>query len=407
MNLLKLEDSLYLNDLKEIHEEVDRYIEVDGFKRLKEAINNRESFMDNIDVIRFRNSLGSFIRPAIEDISDKDEKIVIIDGFGGLQNTYKNRVLLKNYPLEIVESIIIANYLAKSNSSIICIREDFDYEINILRSIIEILEEKNMLGRKILSSNYNLRLEILPVSGDVLDEEIGSLMSYIEGERGCPKLTGQNIMKLGNKESLVLDLETALDFKYLEKSTNKLSLSVVGDVRESGLYYVDYGSNLREVLEKFIDESILKGVYLGGPLGRALNKDELGFKLDYEGFNNLGFKSSPGELVVLSNDRNILDINKNFIDYLVRKTCGKCTPCREGTKRLEEIYRKILSETGEVLDLIRLKDLSETMTYASFCSFGELGGNIFLNSLRSFPNDFREFVNFDVDEIFKEDENEA
>lgn len=399
MNSIKILDESNLSELDVL---VDKYLEEEGFKLLEEAIKDRENFLSKIEDIKYRDDLSRYVNADILSLCSSDESgIIFIDGYGGGQNLSKNRDILRNHSMDIIEASLILSVLSKAKKVFLGILHDCRLEVESYDRIIKVLKEKNVF------KNAGVELEVFPLSRDIIDGEKTSVFEYTQGRRGCPTMDEESILLEGidGKPTLMVDLETVLDFKVSE-NRNSMLISIVGDVNKAGLKRVAYGTTFRDIVKDDTNMNILKGIYLGGPLGLPLSEEEMDLTYDLESFEKLGFNFVPREITVLSNDRNILDLNKRFAQYFVEKSCGKCTPCREGTTRILEVYEKILDRRADAEDLERLEELSETLRCASYCKFGEMASNLYLEGFKRFVNDYREYVQIDMSSLSGDDKDE-
>ena len=338
-------------------------------------------------------------------------KYIVCNADEGEPGTFKDRLILENDPHKIVEAMVIAGYAVGAEYGYIYIRGEYNLSIKRIKQAIEMAKEQNYLGKNILGTKFSFNLVIREGAGAYICGDETALMESIEGKRGEPRLKPpypptsglwnkptviNNVETLANIPSIILKGADWYNKIGLAESTGTKVLTLLGDIKNQGAVEVPLGTNLKDILYDIgggIKEGKkLKMVQLGGPSGSYLSPDMIDISLDYKVLSQAGLTLGSGVVLVLCEDRCVIDIVRNIARFFQHESCGKCTPCREGTAIIYQILTKIALGKGENNDLETLKLLGEIMKDASFCGLGQTAPNSLLNTLQLFPEEYREHI---------------
>jgi len=333
------------------------------------------------------------------------QKYVICNADEGEPGTFKDRYLLEENPLKVLEGIIIAAYAVGADEGYIYIRGEYSRPIRIFSSIINKAREKGILGQNIFGSGYNFELHLARGAGAYVCGDETSLINSIEGKRGRSRIKPPYPVTKGlfDKPTVVNNVETLVSVveiinqgadNYLtlgtEKSRGTKLVCLSGDIRNPGVYEVEFGRfTLREIIEGFgggvRDGQDLKFVVPGGLSTRILLQDELDIPYTYEDIRAAGSSLGSGAVIVVGDKHDLLDLMLNVSRFFMDETCGTCFPCREGNLQVNHILQYNNGITAEKKELIR--DIGETIRLTARCGLGQTS-LCFINSvLDKFENE--------------------
>ena len=341
----------------------------------------------------------------------KKPKYIICNADEGEPGTFKDRLLLENDPYKIVEAMVIAGYAIGAEYGYIYIRGEYNLSIDRMRQAINKARKRNYLGKNILGTKFSFDIEIREGAGAYICGDETALMESIEGKRGIPRskppypptsgLWGKptvinNVETLANISSIILKGADWYNKIGFAESTGTKVFTLLGDVKNQGAVEVPLGTNLKDIIYNIgggiKEDKKLKMVQLGGPSGSCLTATMIDISLDYKVLSQAGLTLGSGVILVLCVDRSIIDIVKNIARFFQHESCGKCTPCREGTRHIYEILDRISLGKGKTEDIEILKLLGENMKDTSFCPLGQSAPNLLLDSLRLFPEEYNNFL---------------
>ncbi len=335
------------------------------------------------------------------------EKYIICNADEGEPGTFKDRVLLDEYPELVFEGMVIAAYAVGANKGFLYLRGEYKSFLPQLEKKLKEMRTENYLGKNILNKeNFDFDIEIRLGSGSYVCGEETALIESLEGYRGearnkppFPANVGYNghPTVLNNVETFatvphIIDKGSKW-FKSIgtEKSSGTKLLSISGDCKKPGVYEVPFGITIKKILE-MVNAIDTKAVQVGGASGHCVSKKDFGRQISYEDLN------TGGSIIVFNNKRNMLDIAENFLEFFKEESCGQCTPCREGIPVLLEGVRMLRKGecTHEYLD--DLLSLSETMKLASKCGLGQSSPNAFVDIIKTFKDEYVLNENNDIKE---------
>lgn len=314
-------------------------------------------------------------------------------------------------PHLVLEGIIIGGYAVGAQEGIIYIRAEYPQAIDMLLKGIEDLKKHGILGNNIFGTNFSFNIELKYGAGAFVCGEETALIQSMEGKRGEPKAKPPYPVELGfrGKPTVVNNVETLANITRIfqngvewyrkigtYKSPGTKIFALVGKIEKVGLVEVPLGTKLEDIIYKIgggiKNGKKFKAVQTGGPSGGCLSDEDLNISVEYDELVKRGAMMGSGGLIVLDEDDCMVEMAKFYIGFSVGESCGKCTPCRIGTKRLYELLDKILSRNGEMKDLNLLEELSITVRRASLCGLGKSAPNPVLSTLKKFKNEYLEKI---------------
>ncbi len=336
-------------------------------------------------------------------------KYLICNADEGDPGAFMNRSLMEGDPFALLEGMIIAAYAIQAHQAYVYIRAEYPLAIERLRIAMAQLDKYGLLGENILGSGYHLRIQLKEGAGAFVCGEETALIASIEGQRGMPRsrppypassgLNGQptninNVETLATVPNILREGGKWFAGFGSEKSKGTKTFALVGKVRRTGLIEVPMGTTLREIIFDIGGGSrkAFKAVQTGGPSGGCLSNEFLDLPVDYESLTGAGSIMGSGGLIVMDEDTCMVDVAQYFLRFTSVESCGKCTPCRIGTKRMVEILEKITSGHAEMSDIQTLEDISRTVKDGSLCGLGQTAPNPVLTTLKYFRNEYEEHV---------------
>ena len=332
---------------------------------------------------------------------------VVCNGDEGDPGAFMDRSVMEGDPHKLLEGMAIAAFAIGADEGCIYVRAEYPLAIKRLRKAIADAEEKHYLGKNILGTDFSFTLHIKEGAGAFVCGEESALLASIEGERGMPRpkppfpankgLFGRPTL-INNVETLanipVIMLKGAKWFSSMGTETSKgtKTFALTGEVNNTGLIEVPMGTTLREIVfdigggirggKKF------KAVQIGGPSGGCLTEEHLDLPMDYESLTKAGAMVGSGGLVVMNEDTCIVEVARFFMNFTQNESCGKCVPCREGTKNMLKILRKIVNGQGTMEDLDKLEELAKAVKDGSLCGLGKTAPNPVLSTLKYFRDEY-------------------
>lgn len=321
------------------------------------------------------------------------DKMVICNADEGEPGTFKDRLLLEKYAYQLLEGMTIAGYAIGSSKGIIYLRAEYPYLIPAIMKARQDLLDKKLIGPYILGSNFSFDVEVRPGAGAYVCGEETSLIESLEGKRGEPRNKPPFPVNSGylSRPTIVNNVETFVNVPHIilngsdwyqelgiGETTGTKLFSVSGDVENPGVYEVQMGSTIGELLE-LAGASDVQAVQVGGASGTTITADELDRRLSFDDL------PPGGSVIVFNGTRDMMDVLENFLEFFVHESCGQCTPCREGNVRLLDTTRCI--RNGEITSMEELKDffmLAEIMKLGSKCGLGQTSPNCFVDIVTKF-----------------------
>jgi NADH-quinone oxidoreductase subunit F len=339
--------------------------------------------------------------------SKKGKKYLVCNGDEGDPGAFMNRVTMESDPFRLIEGMTIAAYAIGSHDGILYTRAEYPLAIETMEKAIRVAEEHNLLGKEILGiPGFDFTIRVVKGSGAFVCGEETALMNSVMGKRGNPTFrppypaergidghpTNINNVSTLSLVSNIMSM-TAEEFASIgsEKSKGTVLLCLTGKIRRTGVVEVPMGTPLREVIFDIGGGTIegkFKAVQAGGPAGGCISEKEIDIPIDYESFNSVGAIIGSGGLVAVNEHTCVVDFAKFFMTFTKSESCGKCTPCREGTTRLYEILERITKGMGTKKDIELLRLLSSYIKENSLCGLGQAAPNPILSTINKFPDEY-------------------
>ena len=332
---------------------------------------------------------------------------VVCNGDEGDPGAFMDRSVMEGDPHKLLEGMAIAGYAIGADEAYIYVRAEYPLAIHRLRVAIKEAEERGYLGKNIMGSDFNFEIHIKEGAGAFVCGEETALMASIEGERGMPRpkppfpankgLFGRptlinNVETLANVAPIILKGADWFSSMGTEKSKGTKTFALTGEVNNTGLIEVPMGTTLREIVfdigggirggKKF------KAVQIGGPSGGCLTEEHLDLPMDYDNLIAAGAMVGSGGLVVMNEDTCIVEVARFFMNFTQNESCGKCVPCREGTKNMLKILERIVKGKGEMKDIETLQELATAVKDGSLCGLGKTAPNPVLSTLKYFKDEY-------------------
>lgn len=339
------------------------------------------------------------------------QKYVVCNADEGDPGAFMDRSILEGNPHSVLEAMAICGYAIGSDTGYIYIRAEYPLAIKRLKIAISQAEDAGLLGNNILGSNFNFKIEIKYGAGAFVCGEETALINSIEGKRGEPRMKTYIPSKRGlwNSPTCLNNVETFANIpaiinngaswfrKYgTEDSPGTKVFALGGKINNTGLVEVPMGTTLREIIYE-IGGGIpngrkFKAVQTGGPSGGCITSNNLDTPIDFKSLSSIGSMMGSGGMLVLDDSDCMVDICKFFLEFTVDESCGKCTPCRIGNKRLLELLTKITDGKATLKDLDNLKELATTIKNTSLCGLGKCAPNPILSTLNNFYDEYLSHV---------------
>ncbi|MGO8748840.1 MAG: NAD(P)H-dependent oxidoreductase subunit E [Thermoguttaceae bacterium] len=394
--------------------DLDEYLRHEGFQALRIAITQRtpERIIEEMKASGLRGRGGAGFPTGIKwekvRAAKGREKFVVCNGDEGDPGAFMDRMLLESFPYRVIEGLAVAARAVGAAEGIFYIRAEYPLAVERIREALKRCEERGYLGDSVMGSDFRLHLSVKEGAGAFVCGEETALLASIEGRRGMPRLRPPYPAESGlwQKPTLVNNVETlalvswifrhgAGEFAALgtAKSKGTKVFALAGNVRRGGLIEVPMGITLREIVEEIgggvVEGRRFKAVQVGGPSGGCVPADLADTPVDYEALVQAGAIMGSGGLVVLDDSDCMVDIARYFLRFTQDQSCGKCTFCRIGTRRMLDILDRIATGTGKTGDLEDLEDLAVTVGSASICGLGKTAPNPVLSTLRYFRDEYR------------------
>jgi len=399
-------------------ENINDYIALDGYQALAKSLTKmtREEVIDVVDKSGIRGRGGAGVstgfkwRQAYK--SAGDEKYIICNADEGDPGAFMDRSVLEGDPHSVLEAMAIGGYAIGASVGIIYIRAEYPLAVARLRIAIAQAEELGLLGDNILGTGFNFNISLSLGAGAFVCGEETSLINSVQGQRGEPRVKPPFPAQKGlwMKPSNVNNVETFANIAQIilkgadwfrsvgtEKSPGTKVFALAGKINNVGLVEVPMGITLREIIYKIgggiVGGKAFKAVQTGGPSGGCIPASMLDLEIDYDTLQAVGSMMGSGGMIVMDEDDCMVNIAKYYLDFTVEESCGKCTPCRVGNRRLLEILEKITSGKGEESDLDQLKELGSVIQDCSLCALGQTAPNPVVSTLKYFRDEYDAHVN--------------
>ena len=339
------------------------------------------------------------------------KRYVVCNGDEGDPGAFMDRSIMEGDPHKMIEGMMIAAYAVGADEGYIYVRAEYPLAISRLKLAIKQAEERGLLGDNILGTSFSFRLHINRGAGAFVCGEGSALTASIEGNRGMPRVKPPRTVEQGlfGKPTVLNNVETYANVPMIickgadwyksigpENSPGTKAFALTGSVKNTGLIEVPMGTTLREVIFDIgggiKNDAAFKAVQIGGPSGGCLITKDLEVSLDFDSLKKMGAMIGSGGLVVMDENTCMVEVARFFMNFTQNESCGKCVPCREGTKRMLEILERIVAGNGEPEDLDMLWDLSKTITETALCGLGKSAAQPVMSTLKVFRDEYLEHV---------------
>jgi NADH-quinone oxidoreductase subunit F len=418
MDFFKRQKKILLRNCGEIDpQRIEEYIARDGYQALAKVLqaNKPEETIETLHTSGLRGRGGAgfptwrkwkFTREAPGDV-----KYVVCNADEGDPGAFMDRSILEGDPHSVIEGMAVAGHTVGAQRGFIYVRAEYPLAIERLEIAIEQARKRGLLGKNILGLGFDFDVEIRKGSGAFVCGEETALLTSIEGNRGEPRprppfpavqgLWGKptvlnNVETYANVPAIIINGGQWFASQGTERSKGTKVFALAGTIANSGLVEVPVGTPLGDLIYD-IGGGIpggkeFKAAQLGGPSGGCIPKHHLNVPLDYESLSELGAIMGSGGLIVMNEDSCMVDVARYFMEFVQEESCGKCVPCRVGTKRMLEILNRICDGRGEEADIERLIELGEMVKDASLCGLGQTASNPVLSTIRHFGQEYVEHI---------------
>ena len=397
--------------------DIDEYMAHEGFAALEKAVTTmpRQAVIDTILQSGLRGRGGGGFptgrKWSLVAATDKTEKYVICNGDEGDPGAFMDRILLESYPLRVIEGMIIAGYAVGARKGIFYIRAEYPQAVIRTRKAIELCREKGLLGEKLFGSDFSFDVTIFEGAGAFVCGEETALIASIEGQRGFPRQRPPYpaVEGLFGCPTLINNVETLSQISYIirhgaeayrtigtEKSPGTKVFALAGKVCHGGLIEVPMGTTLNQIIED-IGGGVeggekLKAVQTGGPSGGCIPAELCDAPVDFDALTRMGAIMGSGGMVVLSESSCMVDVARYFLSFTCQESCGKCTFCRVGIRRMLDILDRLCTGKGTMEDIDKLEELAISIKQMALCGLGKTAPNPVLSTLKYFRKEYEEHV---------------
>ncbi len=394
-------------------ENIEEYIAMDGYQALGKVLTKMtpQEVIDEIKASGLRGRGGAGFPTGMKwqfaAGSQADQKYVCCNADEGDPGAFMDRSVLEGDPHAVIEAMAIAAYAIGANQGYIYIRAEYPIAVERLRIAIAQAKEYGLLGENIMGTGFSFDLDLRLGAGAFVCGEETALMNSIEGMRGEPRPRPPfpAVKGLFGKPTLLNNVETYANITQIinngaewfasmgtEKSKGTKVFALGGKINNTGLVEVPMGTTLREIIEEIgggiPNGKKFKAAQTGGPSGGCIPAHLIDTPIDYDSLMSIGSMMGSGGLIVMDEDNCMVDIAKFFLEFTVDESCGKCAPCRIGTKRLLEILDKITKGKGTLEDIDRLETLCESIKSSALCGLGQTAPNPVLSTLKYFRDEY-------------------
>ena len=398
-------------------ENIDEYIARDGYQALGKCLSERtpEEVIKEVKDSGLRGRGGggfpTGLKWEITKNVENDQKYVVCNADEGDPGAFMDRSILEGDPHSVLEAMAICGYCIGADKGLVYIRAEYPLAIHRLKIAIKQAEEYGLIGDDILGTGFNFHIELRYGAGAFVCGEETALIHSMEGLRGEPtfKPPFPSVSGYMGKPTNVNNVETFANIPVIlnkgaewfskigtEKSKGTKVFALAGKINNVGLIEVPMGTTLREVIYDIgggiKDGKEFKAVQTGGPSGGCLTKDFLDLPIDYDNLLASGSMMGSGGMIVMDENDCMVSIAKFYLDFTLEESCGKCTPCRVGNKRLYELLDKITQGKGEEQDIEKLKDLSVVIKDTALCGLGQTSPNPVLSTIKNFEDEYKAHV---------------
>lgn len=398
-------------------ENIEEYIAHGGYEALSKALFQMrpEDVVQEVLDSNLRGRGGGGFQTGYKwsQVARQQEKTryVVCNGDEGDPGAFMDRSIMEGDPHKMIEGMMLAAYAVGAQEGYIYVRAEYPLAISRLKLAISQAEERGLIGEDILGSGFSFRLHINRGAGAFVCGEGSALTASIEGNRGMPRVKPPRTVEQGlfAKPTVLNNVETFANVPMIIKkgaewfktigpanSPGTKAFALTGSVKNTGLIEVPMGTTLREVIYDIgggiKGDGEFKAVQIGGPSGGCLITQHLDISLDFDSLKKMGAMIGSGGLVVMDEHTCMVEVARFFMNFTQNESCGKCVPCREGTKRMLEILERIVQGNGKTEDLDTLDELAKTITETALCGLGKSAALPVMSTMKLFRDEYMEHV---------------
>ena len=398
-------------------ESLDEYLASGGFKALEKAMFEMtpEEIVDEVEKsgLRGRGGGGFPAGRKWRQVAGQKEKVryVVCNGDEGDPGAFMDGSVMEGDPYRLIEGMMIAAYAVSAGDGYIYVRAEYPNSVKRLRGAIAELEKRGLLGENILGSGFSFHMHINRGAGAFVCGEGSALTASIEGSRGMPRVKPPRTVEQGlwAKPTVLNNVETYANVPKIvlegsewyrsigtEGTPGTKTFSLTGSIQNTGLIEVPMGTTLREIIFDIggglKDDAKFKAVQIGGPSGGCLTEEQLDVPLDFDSVKKYGAIVGSGGLVVMDDSTCMVEVARFFMGFTQRESCGKCGPCRIGTKRMLEILEKITAGKGTLEDLEKLEETAQFVKERSLCGLGKSAPLPVISTIKNFREEYLEHI---------------
>ena len=396
---------------------INEYIAIGGFTAFEKALFDMtgDEIVDQISKSKLRGRGGGGFPAGRKWTQVRAQKAtpkyIVCNGDEGDPGAFMDRSVMEGDPNRMIEGMMIAGVACGATEGYIYVRAEYPLAVQRLRNAIAQGEALGLLGDNILGSGFSFHLHINRGAGAFVCGEGSALTSSIEGKRGFPRVKPPRTVEQGlfGKPTVLNNVETFANVSsiinngadwYLgygtEKSPGTKAFALTGNINNTGLSEVPMGTTLREIIFDIgggmRDGADFKAVQIGGPSGACLTKEHLDLPLDFDTLKTVGAMIGSGGLVVMDSNTCMVEVARFFMNFTQNESCGKCVPCREGTKRMLEILERIVAGKGEDGDIELLEELADTISNTALCGLGKSAPNPVISTIKNFRDEYEAHI---------------
>jgi NADH-quinone oxidoreductase subunit F len=424
-NLHTDDDELFTNQLRIVlrnagiinPEKINNYMEREGYKAIQKVLRHMkpDEVIAEIKASGLRGRGGAGFPTGLKwqfaRQSEGKEKYIICNGDEGDPGAFMDRSVMEGDPHSVIEGMLIAGFAIGASEGVIYVRAEYPLAVQRLQIALEQAKEKGFLGHAILGSQFSFDIGLKLGAGAFVCGEETALIASVEGKRGMPRLRPPfpAVKGLWDKPTNINNVETYANVPWIilngavsyarqgtEKSKGTKVFALAGKIKRGGMVEVPMGMSLHDVIFRIgggiKNDREFKAVQLGGPSGGCVPASLLDTPVDYDSLTETGAIMGSGGMVVMDDRTCMVDVAKFFLNFTQEESCGKCTFCRLGTKRMLEILEKITAGEGEDGDIEKLEALAENIKQGSLCGLGQTAPNPVLTTIKYFRNEYEAHI---------------
>jgi NADH-quinone oxidoreductase subunit F len=405
--------------------DLEEYISMGGFEALKKTVTEMspQQVIDEVlkSGIRGRGGGGFLTGRKWKLVAESSQlstancqlstPIVICNGDEGDPGAFMDRILLESYPLRVIEGMMVAGYAVGAKEGVFYIRAEYPQAVIRIRKALDMCRRKGLLGEHIIGTEFSFDIRVFEGAGAFVCGEETALIASMEGKRGFPHLRPPYPAQQGlnGRPTLINNVETLSQLAYIirhgaekyaevgtQGSRGTKVFALAGKVNHGGLIEVPMGTTLRQIVEEIgggvEGGEALKAVQIGGPSGGCIPAELCDAEVDFDALNQMGAIMGSGGLVVLGESSCMVDVARYFTAFTCAESCGKCTFCRVGIRRMLDILDRLTTGQAKMEDIDQLEELAKSIKRAAMCGLGKTAPNPVLSTLRYFRQEYEEHV---------------